>query len=244
MFKTSLRIILIKIILILCITSFNIVLCFAKINHKTDFTSGEFDYYVFAQSWYPTFCLSGPKNECKNLTKYMTQNFSPHGLWPNKGNVKKFSNHPSYCIKSIGCESYSSCSVNWYNIDVYTLREIQTMMPTNLIEHEWKKHGTCSIYDQEGYFKTILKLQKRYKTPNIIVKNIGSYLTYNDLLDALGGGEKINLACKIIEDKQYLEQIYYFLDKNFKEISKKYDQTNCNKNMKIFIKNIGLESDM
>ena len=61
MFKTRLRIILMKIILILCIASFNIALCFAKINHKTDFTSGEFDYYVFAQSWYPAFCLSGPK---------------------------------------------------------------------------------------------------------------------------------------------------------------------------------------
>ncbi|WP_236870575.1 hypothetical protein [Candidatus Bandiella numerosa] len=65
MFKTSLRIILIKIILLMCIASFNTVLCFAKINYKTDFTSGEFGYYVFAQGWYPTFCLSGPKMNAK-----------------------------------------------------------------------------------------------------------------------------------------------------------------------------------
>jgi ribonuclease T2 len=131
MFKTSQRIILIKIILILCIVSFNIAICFARINHRTEFTSGEFDYYVFAQSWYPTFCLSGPKNECKNLTKYMMQNLSPHGLWPSKNNVKNFSNHPSHCIKSTGCKSYESCTIDWHNINISILKEIQTMMPTN-----------------------------------------------------------------------------------------------------------------
>jgi ribonuclease I len=236
MLKTSQCSILTKIILIIYLTSFSIISCFAKINNKPDFISGDFDYYVFAQSWYPTFCISGPKNECKNLTEYMKKNLSPHGLWPNKNSVKNFSNHPSYCINSSGCESDKSCDVDWKTIHSSTLEKIQTMMPTNLMRHEWKKHGTCSAYNQEHYFQNILSLQAKYKIPNIIVVNIGKNLSYKEILEEFGGKDRVNILCKTINNQQYLEQVHYFIDKNLKEISKKYDQTNCNKNIKITIK--------
>lgn len=241
MLKTGQCSILIKIILIIYLTSFSVISCFAKINNKHDFTSGDFDYYVFAQSWYPIFCTSGPKNECKNLTKYMKKNLSPHGLWPNKNSVKNFSKHPSYCINSNGCETDKSCDVDLKTIRSSTLKKIQTMMPTNLMKHEWHKHGTCSTYNQDYYFKNILYLQTKYKTPNIIAVNIGKNLSYNVLLRAFGGDQKVNLLCKSMNNQQYLEQVHYFLDKNLKEISKKYDQTNCNKNIKITIKRIDEE---
>ena len=48
--------------------------------------------------------------------------------------------------------------------------------------------------------------------------------------------KSINILCKTINNQQYLEQVHYFLDKNLKEISKKYDKTNCNKNAEINIK--------
>jgi ribonuclease T2 len=236
MLKTSQCSIFTKIILTIYLISFSLISCLAKVNNKPDFISGDFDYYVFAQSWYPTFCISGPKNECKNLTEYMKKNLSPHGLWPNKNSAKKFSNHPSYCINSNGCEIDKSCDVDWRTIQNSTLNNIQTMMPTNLMQHEWRKHGTCSTYNQDHYFQNILSLQTKYKTPDIIAVNIGKNLSYKEILEALGGKDRVNILCKTINNQQYLEQAHYFLDKNLKEISKRYDQTNCDKNAKINIK--------
>ena len=236
MLQTSQCSISTKIILIIHLIFFAIISCFAKINNKPDFISGDFDYYVFAQSWYPTFCISGQKNECKNLTEYMKKNLSPHGLWPNKSSAKKFSNHPSYCINSNGCETDKNCDIDWKMIQNSTLNKTQTMMPINLMRHEWRKHGTCSTCNQDHYFQNILSLQAKYKTPDTIVVNIGKNLPYKEILEALGGKDKANILCKTINNQQYLEQVHYFLDKNLKEISKKYDKTNCNKNAEINIK--------
>ncbi len=243
MIKTSLHSNLTKAILAICFAFLNVISCFAKIDNKPVFISGDFDYYVFAQSWYPTFCTNGPKNECQNLTGYMKKNLSPHGLWPNKNSVKNFSKHPSYCINSSGCKTDKICDVDWETIHSTTLKKIQTMMPTNLVQHEWRKHGTCSTYNQEYYFQNILSLQTKYKTPNIITANIGKNLSYKEILEEFGGKDRVNILCKTINNQQYLEQVHYFIDKNFKEISKKYDQTNCNKNIKITIKRIREEEN-
>jgi len=80
--------------------------CFSKNKHK----SGDFDYYIFAQSWYPSFCFGGPKDECVNLTLFMQKNLSPHGLWPSKNKVYSVSKQPYNCEYSKGCESIEDCN--------------------------------------------------------------------------------------------------------------------------------------
>jgi len=71
---------------------------------------------------------------------------------------------------------------------------------------------------------------------NAPLYSIGKNLSYQEILKELGGKDRVNILCKTINNQQYLEQVHYFLDKNLKEISKKYDQTNCNKNAEINIK--------
>lgn len=199
--------------------------------------SGDFDYYVFAQSWYPSFCCSGPKGECENLSPFMQKNLSPHGLWPNKNNIYSAAKQPSYCEHSKGCESIESCSLDSRKVNEERFHEIKMMMPLNLIKHEWKKHGTCSNYSQAKYFKNILYLQNKYKTPEVIQNKIGENFKYTELLKIFGGENKVNLFCRTIDKNQYLDQVHYFLNKDLEEISNEYSKTNCNRNLKIYIKN-------
>ena len=95
-------------------------LSFAKHGVVKDAISGNFDYYVFAQAWYPIFCEGGPENECNKLTEYMKTNISPHGLWPNFNNTGNKLSYPAACIKSPGCTAIDACSLNVENISQET----------------------------------------------------------------------------------------------------------------------------
>ncbi len=206
--------------------------CFSKNKHK----SGDFDYYIFAQSWYPSFCFGGPKDECVNLTLFMQKNLSPHGLWPSKNKVYSVSKQPYNCEYSKGCESIEDCNFDSKKINEKIFNEIKIIMPPNLIKHEWKKHGTCSNYNQSEYFENILYLQNQYKTSKLIQNKIGKSFKYTELLKIFGGKNKVNLFCRNIGENQYLDQVHYFLDKNLKQINTKYYRTSCNSNLKIYIK--------
>ena len=149
--KKNLKLIKFSIIVLLLLMQILWVLefCFSKDKSQ----SSDFNYYVFAQSWYPSFCISGTEDECENLTSYMQKSLSPHGLWPNKSYIYSVSKQPSYCENSKGCESIKSCNLDFEKVSEEVLNELKIMMPLNLIKHEWKKHGTCSNYNQAEYFK-------------------------------------------------------------------------------------------
>ncbi|MFQ3307487.1 MAG: ribonuclease I [Candidatus Midichloriaceae bacterium] len=191
--------------------------------------SGKFDYYVFAQAWYPTFCKSGPKGECENLTQYQKSSLSPHGLWPN--NMKN--NHPAFCTRSPGCESEGACG---FIKNAEIVDELKGFMPESLINHEWKKHGTCSGFTQEVYFEKILELQNMYITPEFIKDNISACLRFDDIVEHLGGSEYVNIKCSKENGRQYLEQVYYSLDRDFVKMKKLYDYSNCDMSSEICIK--------
>ncbi len=111
---------------------------------------GQFDYYVLALSWSPTFCRSpaGGRNpaQCGQGRRFA---FVVHGLWPqyNKG-------WPSYC----------RMRERW--VPRRQIRAMADIMPSKkLVIHEWNKHGSCSGLGQEAYFLLTRDLFEKVRIP-------------------------------------------------------------------------------
>lgn len=105
---------------------------------------GEFDYYVLALSWSPTYCAGPGRNrgepQCAPGRAYA---FVLHGLWPQ---YKK--GWPEHCWTK---------RKPW--VPKQLINKMLDIMPSpKLVIHEYKKHGTCSGFDPEGYYKVARRL--------------------------------------------------------------------------------------
>lgn len=111
-----------------------------------------FDYYVLALSWSPTFCADEARNpdeeaQCAPRRRY---GFVVHGLWPQheKG-------WPEFCGDP-----------GWVSAE--TLASVDGVIPSRrLAVHQWRKHGTCSGLDAEGYFKALREARESVKINEI-----------------------------------------------------------------------------
>lgn len=95
----------------------------------------DFDYYLLAMSWAPSFCHSHPYNQTPECTQ--PYKFVLHGLWPQYENGKWPQN----------CHFYGDVTK-----DVTQLM-IDIMPSESLINHEYSKHGTCTGLEPQEYFE-------------------------------------------------------------------------------------------
>lgn len=108
--------------------------------------AGEFDYYLLSLSWSPTYCLTHSGNEQCQGKGY---GFVLHGLWPQyaKGGW------PQFCAPLTPLSAAQR-------------QQGLTMFPTaKLLEHEWRKHGTCSGEDAGGYLGTTDRALGKVRIP-------------------------------------------------------------------------------
>ena len=119
---------------------------------------GEFDFYVLALSWSPSFCEAA--SERGNAERSAAQcgerpfSFVVHGLWPQYER-----GFPEYCQQS----------PEW--VDRNTVSAMLDLMPARgLIVNEWKKHGTCSGLRPRAYFETIRKARAVVKIPDELLQ--------------------------------------------------------------------------
>ena len=106
-----------------------------------------FDYYVLSLSWSPSFCAGRPDaDQCGRGHRFIV-----HGLWPQfeRG-------FPSDCDTGHGRPG--SRLLNRY-------AEETTESP-GLLAHQWRKHGTCTGLDPEGYFEATLRAAKAVRIPS------------------------------------------------------------------------------
>ncbi len=98
-----------------------------------DGTPGEFDYYVLALSWQPTWCaLEGEgAPQCDE-----GRGWTLHGLWP-----QHEEGWPSDCPSAFGDPTRREAAA---------MADI--MGSAGLARHEWRRHGTCSGLSPGGYF--------------------------------------------------------------------------------------------
>ncbi len=98
--------------------------------------AGEFDYYVLALSWSPTFCaLEGEARDNPQCDRPL--GWVLHGLWPQYED-----GWPSYC---------NTTARNPSRAETGAMADI--MGSGGSAWHQWKKHGRCSGLAPEDYFQ-------------------------------------------------------------------------------------------
>lgn len=118
------------------------------------------DDYVLALSWQPGFCITKPeKKECHDQSlasssQPSAQNFSLHGLWPNKQSLCGI----EYAFCGAEKQKKSFLSYTELDLNAETKNYLESIMPSvkagsGLERHEWYKHGTCQTnYTADEYF--------------------------------------------------------------------------------------------
>jgi ribonuclease T2 len=100
---------------------------------------GDFDFYVLALSWSPSWCASQPEDgagepQCEAVRPH---GFVVHGLWP-----QRESGWPEFCDSEHGTR-----------IERRIADRMADMMPSrDLVFHQWRKHGSCSGLPPDAFF--------------------------------------------------------------------------------------------
>ena len=113
---------------------------------------GEFDFYVLALSWSPSFCEAAAErgnSGRSNAQCSRPYSFVVHGLWPQYER-----GFPEYCQRPSP------------RLDRNIMTSMLDLMPApGLIFNEWDKHGTCSGLGARAYFESIRKARAAVKIP-------------------------------------------------------------------------------
>lgn len=113
---------------------------------------GEFDLYVLSMSWSPTYCRTdgARRNDQRQCGPSRSYAFVLHGLWPQYER-----GWPEYCAGS-----------STGRVPDGTVARILDIMPApGLVQHQWRKHGTCSGLAPQAYFDTARRAFERVRIP-------------------------------------------------------------------------------
>ncbi|MEO8012059.1 MAG: ribonuclease T2, partial [Dokdonella sp.] len=103
-------------------------------NDRIGTETGDFDYYLIALSWSPSYCDSNPDDREQCGTR--GYGFVLHGLWPQY----ERGGGPRDCA---GTSTPDRATVS---------RALAFMPSQRLIAHQWRAHGRCSGLDATSYF--------------------------------------------------------------------------------------------
>ena len=112
---------------------------------------GQFDFYVLALSWSPTFCQETAERgrEAREQCGGRPYSFVVHGLWPQyeRGFPR-------------------DCQVPSPRLNRQLMTSMLDLMPApRLVYHEWDRHGTCSGLSAQDYFDLVRKARGTIKIP-------------------------------------------------------------------------------
>lgn len=129
---------------------------------------GQYDYYLMALSWSPTFCETHPDEE--EQCGHKGYGFVLHGLWPQYEN----GGGPQRCASAT-------------EPDRKTVAEALAFMPSkHLINHEWHTHGACTGLDPAGYFNLADRaFASLHVPPELNAPHSGLQMRADDLRSAL-----------------------------------------------------------
>jgi len=123
--------------------------------------AGDFDYYVLALSWTPTWCaLEGDRRESAQCDRGRGYGFTLHGLWPQHER-----GWPSDCRTSERPATRRQ-----------TADMVDIMGSSGLAFHQWRKHGTCSGLSAGRYFETSRAAYEAVNRPALI-RDLGREVT-------------------------------------------------------------------
>jgi ribonuclease T2 len=115
--------------------------------------AGQFDFYVLALSWSPSFCAEAAERNAGRLAGPQCgarpYSFVVHGLWP-----QYEEGFPQYCQLP---------APRLYRGNVSSMLDL--MPAPQLIFNEWDRHGTCSGLAPRVYFAMLRKARAAVKIP-------------------------------------------------------------------------------
>jgi ribonuclease T2 len=110
--------------------------------------AGDFDYYVLALSWSPTWCaLEGDARGSEQCERDL--GWVVHGLWP-----QNETGWPSYCNTPARDPSRSQ-----------TAEMADIMGTSGAAWYQWKKHGRCAGLEANAYFDTLREAYDTVERP-------------------------------------------------------------------------------
>jgi ribonuclease T2 len=114
---------------------------------------GEFDFYVLALSWSPSYCASvkerAPSRRPEQQCAGRPYAFIVHGLWPQYER-----GYPSHCRAPVD------------RLDADLVSGVLDLMPSpRLVLHQWNRHGTCTGLSAQAYFDTLRKARAAVTIP-------------------------------------------------------------------------------
>lgn len=117
--------------------------------------AGEFDYYVLALSWSPSWCaLEGTARGSSQCAPEADFGWILHGLWPQYER-----GWPSHCASAHASPSRSQ-----------TAAMADIMGSAGLAWYQWKKHGRCTGLDADSYFDAARRAYAAVARPEVFRK--------------------------------------------------------------------------
>ncbi len=121
-------------------------------------TPGKFDYYLMNLSWAPEFCHNvdvlpakekamGSKGDSSEECS-TPHGFVLHGMWPQNFN----GTYPANCSHKPGPKDYTPY--------------LKDTPSETLLRHEWSKHGTCTTFAPDAFFKAADHAFEAVKMPS------------------------------------------------------------------------------
>jgi ribonuclease T2 len=113
---------------------------------------GQFDFYVLALSWSPSFCQATAERGRESAEQCGGRPFSfvVHGLWPQyeRGFPR-------------------NCQVPAPRLNRQIMSSMLDLMPApRLVYHEWDQHGTCSGLSGQAYFDLVRRARTAVTIPD------------------------------------------------------------------------------
>jgi ribonuclease T2 len=123
---------------------------------------GDFDYYILALSWSPTYCLeeADPQRDRRQCQSARPFAFVLHGLWPQheRGYPER-------------------CETRDPRVPDAIIDTVMDIMPSRgLAGHQWRKHGACTGLSQADYFSASRAAFSKVRIPSEFV-SVGSYVS-------------------------------------------------------------------
>lgn len=115
--------------------------------------AGDFDYYVLALSWTPTWCaLEGDDRNSPQCDAGQGYGFTLHGLWPQYED-----GWPSFCPTAARPPSRAE-----------TGAMVDIMGSSGLAWHQWRKHGSCTGLSATDYYRLSRLAYERVTRPDLL----------------------------------------------------------------------------
>jgi ribonuclease T2 len=185
------------------------VVAFAQNQDRRQNEPGQFDFYVLALSWSPSFCeASQERNEERASNRAADPqcggrpfSFVVHGLWPQYER-----GFPAFCQVP---------APRLYRGIVDSMLDL--MPSPRLVFHEWDRHGTCSGLSANAFFETVRKARAVVKIPpNYLELDKPTMVTPDEVAEAFVKANTglSRAAFAITCDRKRIEEVWVCLGKD------------------------------